>query len=149
MRLVALICAFLVTCGNGGGLERDFFFKHSRADRIERMRQYSLEDQYKIFRYGNDKIEPPDLELANPIAEKGSFAIPFLTDHLKSSTDDFAVRDILLVLRTMQRFKTYDVAHDAALMSVIEMRISAMKSADWQAFCREEVEKIKNAPKTR
>jgi hypothetical protein len=145
LRPLVLTCIFLMAC-NGGRLEKDFFFKHSLADRVERMRQYSLEDQYRIFRYGNDKIEPPDLALANPIAEKGASAIPFLTEQLKSSTDDLAVRDILLILRTMLRFNTYEVKQDAALMSVLEKRISTMKSADWQGFCREKLENIKNAP---
>jgi hypothetical protein len=110
------------------------------------MHSYSLEDQYKLFRYGNDKIEPPQLELANPIAEKGASAIPFLTDQLKSSTDDFAVRDILWILLTMLKTRTYDVKHDVALMSVLQTRVSAMRDAGWQAFCRKDLEEIRNAP---
>ncbi len=146
LRPVVVICALLITCNDQGSqLERNFF-KQPRVDRVAKMRDYSLEDQYKLFRYGNDKIEPPQLELANPIAEKGASVIPFLTDQLKSSTGDFAVRDILLILRTMLRFRTYDVKRDAALMSVLETRISAMKNADWQAFCRGDLENIKNAP---
>lgn len=144
-QLVALLCAFLMTCNNGGQLEKDFF-KHSLADRVERLRHYSLEDQYRIFRYGNDKIEPPDMGLANPIAERGPAAIPFMIKQLKSSTDDLAVLDIMLILRTMQNLKTYDVKRDAELMSVLETRISKMKSQEWQAFCREKLENIKNAP---
>ena len=41
------------------------------------MRSASLEDQYKIFRYGMDKREPPASWLAEPIAARGSSAIPF------------------------------------------------------------------------
>lgn len=144
-RLVVLLCAVLMTCSHGDQLEKDFF-KHPRAERVERLRHYSLQDQYRIFRYGNDKIEPPDLELANPIAERGAGAIPFLTEQLKFSTDDLTVVDIMLILRTMVNLKTYDVKRDAALMGILETRISKMKSQDWQAFCREKLENIKNAP---
>lgn len=143
--ITALICTLLVA-PNDHKLEKDFFFHHSRGDRVQRMRQYSLEEQYKIFRYGNDRIEPPDLELANPIAQRGVSAIPFLLRQLKSSTDEFAVRDILLILRAMVRFKKYDVKRDATLMDVLEKRVSEMKDIGWQAFCREKLDNIKNSP---
>jgi hypothetical protein len=98
------------------------------------------------FRYGNDRIEPPQLGLAKPIAERGAAAIPFLTEQLRFSKDDAAVRDIMLVLKTMQYLHTYKVRGDAALMSVLELRISKMKSRDWQAYAREQMENIKNTP---
>jgi hypothetical protein len=100
------------------------------------MRQYSLEDQYRIFRYGNDRREPPDLALVTPLAEKGAEAIPFLTEQLKSSTDDLAVRDIMYILEDMLRLKTYDVKADTALLNILDGRISTMKSRYLQAYAR-------------
>src|ERR1051325_9187963 len=99
-----LICATLVTCNNqptNQHLEKDFFFKHPRATRLQRLGQYPLEEQYKIYRYGHDRIEPPDLELAGPIAQKGQAVVPFLKEKLESDKDDLAVRDILYLLEQM------------------------------------------------
>ena len=148
IRLAMLVCVFLVTCGKSGQLEKDFF-KLPLSERVERMRQYSLEDQYRIFRYGNDRIEPPDLSLATPIAERGAAAIPFLTKQLKSSDDDLAVRDILWVLWTMLRLKTYDVRQDREVMDLLERRIRGMKSQYWQGSARERLEQIRNVPELR
>jgi hypothetical protein len=92
-------CLFAFGC-NHQHLEESFFDRPPE-DRVERLRQYSLEDQYKIFRYGNDKIEPPLMELAEPIAEKGATAIQFLVTRLNLKTDDVTVRDVLLILETM------------------------------------------------
>jgi hypothetical protein len=86
-----LICALLISCNSKDNrLERKFFNLPS-SERYAVIRSSSLEDQYKIFRYGMDKREPPELSLAEPIAARGSSAIPFLTEQLKSSTDDAAV----------------------------------------------------------
>lgn len=110
------------------------------------MRKYSLQDQFRIFRYGVDKIEPPDLELANPIAERGVTVVPFLMQQLRLTKDDLAIRDILLILRTMLRFKTYAVNRDAALMNALQERIVTMKDLRWKSFCEEKFEDIKYAP---
>lgn len=141
MKTFGLFCLMLVGCHHQ--LEKDFFFEHSPADRVERMRQYPLEDQYRIFRYGNDKIEPPLMELANPIADKGAAAVPFLMNKLEFSKDDLAVRDILLVLETMVRFKTYDVKNDASLMKALSKRISQMRTEYWRSSCQKDLERLK------
>src|SRR6266851_6276916 len=90
--MLALSCLMALGC-RSHQLEHNFFDKPP-GDRLERLRQYSLADQYKIFRYGNDAIEPPVMELARPIAEKAGGAVPFLMDQLNANADDIAVRDI-------------------------------------------------------
>jgi hypothetical protein len=56
----------------------------------------------EIFRYGNDQKEPPAMELAGPIAERGGEAVPFLLNKLNVDKGDIAVRDILLIFETME-----------------------------------------------
>jgi hypothetical protein len=122
-------------------LEKDFFDK-SPGDRVERLRQYSLDDQYKIFRYGNDHIEPPTMSLAPPTAERGASAVPFLVDQLKATTDDIAVRDIVLIFETMEDSGSYNVKADTALMRVLGSKVSGMKDRDWQAICLKQLQGI-------
>jgi hypothetical protein len=139
-----LVLPALLSCGSHR-LERDFFFKNPPATRLERFRQYSLEDQYKIFRYGNDRFEPPIMMLPEPIAERGATAVPFLVAQLKSSTDDVTVRDILVIFKAMANAKSYGVNSDAVLMTTITSRISRMKDKDWQSFCLDILQRLKNA----
>lgn len=131
--VVAIACFTAAGCASHDVVKS--FFKGPIATRVERLRQYSLEDQYKIFRSGNDHREPPALELANPIAERGAAAIPFLLRQLEHEGDDVGVRDILLILDKMTWFKTYDVAADKALMAALTSRISAIKSNGLQETC--------------
>lgn len=121
------------------------FFDRPLGDRLHRLRQYSLEDQYKIFRYGNDVIEPPLMDLAEPIAARGAGAVPFLVRQLNAQPDDLKTRDILLIFQTMARSKSYDVKGDSALMHLLASRVAGMKSHKWQSVCSTMFEHIKDA----
>jgi len=138
--------ALLISCGNKNSQLEKKFFNLPAAERSAVMRSASLEDQYKIFRYGMDKREPPASWLAEPIAARGSSAIPFLTEQLESSADDAAVRDILLVLRRMAEFRTYDVKRDTNLTGLLHKKISSLKSAWWRNYCEEDLQQIMATP---
>ena len=112
-------------------LERDFFAQPPET-RLERLVQYSLEDQYRIFRYGNDVVHPPATNLAIPIAERGIAAMPFLKAKLEQEHDDISLRDILRIFDEMVWRKTYDVKSDDELVRYLTARIGAMKHKDWQ-----------------
>ncbi len=48
-------CVVLGGCANHR-LEKEFFFKNPAATRMDRLRQYSFDDQYRLFRYGNGRL---------------------------------------------------------------------------------------------
>jgi len=148
MRLLLLICSLLVISSNRTDdhrLEKDFFFKHPRETRLQRLKQYSLEDQYKIYRYGHDKIEPPVLELADPIAQKGKAAVPFLKHKLESEQEDLAVRDILYLLEQMLWMNTFDARQDEALMQALKARVAQIKNENVKFSSRDMLEFIEHA----
>jgi hypothetical protein len=141
----AVMLSLLLSLGcQSHQLERKFFDK-TPGDRLARLRLYSLPDQYKIFRYGNDVKEPPAMELAGPIAERGAAAVPFLLDQLSSEKDDLAIRDILLIFDTMASTGTYAVRADSSLMATLTSRVSAMKDKDWQAICLKRLQRIRES----
>jgi hypothetical protein len=139
--MLALSCLMALGC-RSHQLERSFFDKPP-GDRLERLRQYSLADQYKIFRYGNDAIEPPVMELADPIAERGAAAVPFLMEKLNANADDIAVRDILWIFETMESSGTYKVKADTRLMDVLVSKVSGMKDKGWHAICLADLQRIR------
>src|SRR6185437_14003946 len=141
---LAFACLLLVVGCDEHELEQNFF-KQPAATRLERMRQYSLADQYRIFRYGNDKREPPAMSLADPIAERGATAVPFLLDQLNSHPDDITLRDTLLIVETMATSKSYDVADDASLMSALASRVAIMKNTLWKDNCGKMLQRIKDS----
>lgn len=127
---------------NDHNMEKDFFSKHPLGTRLERIKHYCLPDQYRIYRYAHDEMEPPLLDMAVPIAEKGATAIPFLTEQLKTDKDDLAVRDIVYLLEKMRRMKTFDARTDPALIELLKSRIFSMKPSTVQFSSRETFEHL-------
>jgi len=143
---VALAAVVLVsTACASRRLEYDFFRGHL-GDGVERLRHYALPDQYRIFRYGNDQIEPPVIELARPIAERGSTAVPFLRGQLANSTDDLTTRDLLLIFATMVRLDTYDVQGDHELMMQLQTKVTQMRHPEWKRVAEHMLQRIKRNP---
>ena len=137
-----LYCITLWGCGNYK-FERHVVFDGPAAMRIDRVRQYPLEDQYRIFRYGNDVVEPPILNLAKPIAERGATAVPFLLKQLDAHSDDTTVRDLLAIFQEMELSKSYDVKADSALIDKLDIRVQAIKDNEWRAICSKMLRRIK------
>ena len=142
-RIVLITTCLLIVGCYRTALERDFFSQPA-ADRVERLRHYSLDDQYELFRSGMD-IEPPMMDLAIPIAERGAGAVPFLLGQLNASGDDRTVVDILLVFEDMATSRSYDVTSDAALMARIESKVSALKFQAWKDLGLAELARIKKS----
>ena len=136
-----LCCITLLGCGYK--FERHVVFDGPAATRIDRVRQYPLEDQYRIFRYGNDVVEPPILDLAKPIAERGATAVPFLLKQLDAHSDDTTTRDLLSIFLEMEISKSYEVKTDSALMDKMDIRVQAVKDNEWRAICSTMLRRIK------
>jgi hypothetical protein len=144
-RGLAIVFAFLCLVGcDSRRLEKDFFGQPPET-RLVRFRQYSLDDQYKIFRYGNDVVEPPVLGLAKPIAERGPQVVPFLLTKLDSERDDASIKDIMLVFSVMAASKTYDVKSDGPLMTKLDAAVSGMTDKDWRNTCVGMLKRIKES----
>jgi hypothetical protein len=142
--LISLIAILSLMGCNSDHLQKEFF-RQPPETRLARFRQCSLEDQYKIFRYGNDMVEPPVFGLANPIAELGAQVVPFLLGHLKSEGDDASVRDIMLIFSVMAVSKAYDVKADAALMKTLDAAVAGMRDKGWQDTCAAMLKRIKDS----
>jgi hypothetical protein len=112
--LVVGLAATDVGCG-AHDFEKHFFFSEPPATRVERSRKLSLEQQYLVFRYGNDVIHPPLMDLAEPIADRGKEAVPFLLKQLQLDGRDISIRDIVWVFTLMALSRTYDVKSDPAI----------------------------------
>lgn len=120
------------------------FFSEPLATRVERSRQLSLEQQYQVFRYANDVIHPPLMDMADPIAERGKEAVPFLLKQLQVDETDIAVRDIVLIFERMALLRTYDVKSNPALLDALIARVVKMKDRDWQAMSESRLKRIKD-----
>ena len=90
-------------------------------------------------------IEPPLLELAGPIAERGAAAVPFLSRELNLRTSDITVRDILLICETMSTSGTYNMKSDVTMMITLNSKVSEMKDKEWQSICLKMLQRIRDS----
>lgn len=129
-----LLCALLLIAASAcraETVEKDFF-EQSIPTRMERLEHYSLEQQWDIFRYGNQVIHPPPTGLALPIAKRGKPALDHILGQLEQSGKDLDFRDSLVVFQTMQWGGHYDICGDSTAMAVIGRNQRKIQHPDWR-----------------
>lgn len=121
-----MMAACAVSSGEASFFEGDI---HTRLDRLEK---YPLEQQYRIYLYGNQVIHPPATGLAIPLAKKGKPALHFILNELKKSQNDLDFRDSLIVVQSMQSGGYYDVCGDSVSMSALRENQAKIRNPGWQ-----------------
>lgn len=130
----ALLCALLLiaaTACRAESIEREFF-KGAIPTRMERLEKYPLDQQWGIFRYGNQVKHPPTTGLALPIAKRGKPALDYILGQLEQSENDLDFRDSLVVFQTMQWGHHYDVCGDESAMAAIARNEQNVGDPDWR-----------------
>jgi hypothetical protein len=121
----------------------DAFYAKSLKERISAFPQYSFDEQYAIYLYGNQVQHPPAIYLADPFAAQGQSIVLPLSDHLKAATDDLTIRDLVMVFSAMSRERTYNVAGDERLMKLLRESAGRMKHSGWKEIVEKEISGLK------
>jgi hypothetical protein len=129
----SIFCLLLVTttsCQADSIEER--FFEGDILTRLERLETYPLEQQWRIFLYGNQVIHPPITGLALPVAKQGKAALTYILRQTEQSQNDLDFRDSLVVFQSMQRRGYYDVCGDEEAMQAIRSNEGKIRDPDWR-----------------
>lgn len=110
--------------------------------RVADFTNYDLATQYAIFICGNQFRHPPAIYFAEPFAQQGGKAVPFLKEKLLGATDDLTIRDIILLLTEMSRRNTYDVAGDKELVRLMTASVEKMRDEDWKRMAQKNLSEI-------
>lgn len=137
---VSLIAVLLISSACSFNFTESDFFELPSNELEQKFSEYPLEEQFRLFRYGNDKLEPPYVELADPIAKRGNEAVPFLLTKLESETDELGIRDIVLIFEMMAYYKSYNVNEDQRLMSLVSSKIATMTT--WKSVTMKMLDRI-------
>lgn len=108
------------------------FYRQSIAEQQRTFRQHTLQDQLGLFFFGNQVRHPPALHLAQCFALNGAAAVELLRQKLSVANDDLTVRDIAMLLATIDAMRKYDVAGDAQLMAALKGRVAQMRDEGWR-----------------
>lgn len=132
MRVIFCVMVMLTASACLGKSLEEQFFQGDIETRLERLEAYPLDQQYRIFRYGNQVIHPPSTGLAVPLAKKGKPALDFILTKLDDSKNDLDFRDSMVVIQVMQWGGYYDVCGDAAAMHAVRENRKKIRSPEWR-----------------
>lgn len=144
-RLLIFSVIFLSGCPRVDGVDvsaaREFYSQPTSVQQ-KTLRQRQLEDQLGLFFFGNQVRHPPAIYLARCFALNGESAVELLRSRLKEASDDLTVRDIAMLLATIDAMRQYDVANDAKLMAALKSRVAQMRDAGWRDTAEQQVASI-------
>lgn len=132
----------LVACGSTSVEQRFFDEYASRSEREAILERYPIDDQYKIFVYGNQQIHPPHTDLARVLARRGKQAVEYVLDQVDGSKNDLDYRDSLLVFEFMQNDGYYPVCTDARVMGVLAENERAISDMAWRAHYHDKLARV-------
>lgn len=135
----ALLCCLLMvvsTSCRAGSVEKQFF-RGDIPTRMERLETYPLEQQWRIFLYGNQVIHPPTTGLALPIAKQGKPALDYILQQLEHPKHELDFRDSMVVFERMQQGGYYDVCGASTAMEAIRRNENRISHAGWRDVYRQ------------
>ena len=122
----------------------DQFYSKPVKERVATFAEYSFDQRYAIYLYGNQVQHPPALYLTDAFAAGGQEIVAPLSARLAASEYEVTTRDLVMVFAAMQRLKTYDVAQDEPLMRQLTEATARMREADWKEIVERELATIRS-----
>ena len=135
---------FLVSC-NEKSIEAEFFYnERNRINREVELEKYPLEQQYRIFKYGNQVIHPPQKSLARVVAKRGKPALDYVLEQVRNHQDDLDIRDSMVIFTALERGGYYSVCEDAQVMEEIKANENKIQHAGWREVYHQMLETLCN-----
>ena len=112
--------------------QAEAFFSGDASSRIDRLDRLPMDQQWKIFKYGNQVRHPPATVLASPIAKRGKVAVYYILDDLNGSESDLDYRDALVIFQTVQWGGYYNVCGDGTALERIQRNETRIADKSWK-----------------
>jgi hypothetical protein len=129
----------LAACTNGRSPECEAFLALSPTNRDIEFKKYSAARQIDMYLCAT-KQEPPGLELADQISDRGEEAIPLLMEKLKTANSEVDKHDLIYVFEVMSR--TGYLRGRTDVVAEISDIVNGMKVAPVKEDSRERLKKI-------
>lgn len=120
------------------------FYRLSTSEQLKAFKNYSVEEQYDLFLFGNQAVHPPAIYLVRLFSEKGAEIVPFLKSKLINARDRATIRDITSILSELSYLKLCNVQGDAGLLNVLEQKANSMQGI-WKDTTIKMVAEIRSA----
>jgi hypothetical protein len=120
----------------------EFYRKNiSTSDQINQFKNYTIEEQYELYKFGNQVVHPPAIYLASVFAQQGAVIVPYIKGVLVTEEDEVSIRDIVLIFSELAQIKLYDFSKDSELMKLLTQKVYNMKGI-WKDNALSELSEI-------
>jgi hypothetical protein len=109
------------------------FFQMPIREQVKEFREYTLDQQYELLRFGNEVVHPPASYLVSEFAEQGKEIVPFLKSKLKSVQTEVNVRDIVQVFWYLAKSKRSEFLKDQELIDSLGQQVQEMRGI-WREY---------------
>ena len=139
-KIALLFFALLLLSCDKKSIESEFFDWENFS--YEKMEDYPLDQQFKIFLYGNQEVRPSLTGLAAPIAKRGEIALDYVLDQVRDSENDLDFRDSMVIFREMENGGYYGVCEDEIAIQEITANADKISHPDWRAIYNQMLENL-------
>jgi len=115
----------------------DEFFRGDIATRSQRLADYPMEQQWRIFLYGNQERHPPATGLAAVLARGGEPMLRFILKELESTKRDLDYRDSMVVFQSMQWHGDFAICADRETIARIRGNQEKIVHSEWRRIYAE------------
>jgi len=123
------------------GFSNKFFWLPTQQ-RYAEFEKQDFETQYRIYIYGSQEIEPPDIGLAWVFAKQGGKIVQLLEAKLDSADDDATIQNIVFVFAAMSDLEAYDVPANKPLMQKLLEKQGAVKDPALAIMVQDDLHEI-------
>jgi hypothetical protein len=139
--LVLFSCSILFHPKPPEGFSYEFFWMPDKQRDAEFLKQ-DFDTQFKLYIYGSQEIEPPEIGLAYTMATQGGKIVQPLRAKLEATDDDSTILDILEVFKAMSVLESYDVAGNKPLMQELLEKSGDIKDPSWVIVAQDDMHDI-------
>ncbi|MFT4091279.1 MAG: hypothetical protein QM645_11145 [Asticcacaulis sp.] len=124
-------------------IEREFFDKNKTVDaRAVAIKDYSIEKQWDIYKYGIDNISPYPVELAEPMSSGGKDLVNHVINDLYGNRNDQRQLAAVLMLGLVQSGKCYDVCSDGSVIGKLKSYKNKIKDDNYAFIYMDSVKRM-------
>lgn len=119
------------------------FLRKPMAERRTAILQYPPEQQVELYLRAMLEKHPPDLALADAVANNGAKIVPALIRRLIREDRDVAKMHLIDVFLRMQELGYYPVASDAKTLDLLAQQVATMKDPQWKSTSSDMLDRIR------
>jgi hypothetical protein len=126
-------CMFNGGYGDPSDQVKDFYRQFSMEEQKIKFKDYSLEEQYNIYLFGQRVVHPAATYLTKAFVENGSAIVPLLKSKLRVTDDDATIHEIVVLFFEIANSKLYDFSEDSDLLQMLDLKVNNMENG-WRVI---------------